>query len=82
MNITVGEFDSIMDIVNVLVNAYSSITSYLTLSVNELIDFVGISISVPAWLGGDITPLALMVGVGLPMYLGYQFIVWVLNIIT
>lgn len=82
MSISFGEFDSIMWIVDTMMNAFSLITSYLTLSLNEIIDFLGLSIQIPSWIGGDLTPLALMIGVGLPTYLGYQFITWLLNIIT
>lgn len=82
MSISFAEFDSIMWVVDTLIKSFSLITSYLTLSLNEIVEFLGLSIQIPSWIGGDMTPLALMVGVGLPTYLGYQFITWLLNVIT
>lgn len=82
MSISFAEFDSIMWVVDTIVKSFSLITSYLTLSLNEIVEFLGLSIQIPSWIGGDMTPLALMVGVGLPTYLAYQFITWLLNIVT
>ena len=77
MNINVSEFDSIMRIISVIIDAFSKIPAYLGTSLNDIL-----SIAVPSWLGGNLTPLGLMLGIGLPTYIAYQLFIWVGNSIT
>ena len=81
MNINFSEFDSIMNVVNTLLKAFSGIVDYLLMSPNDMLDFIGININLPNWIGG-LTPMALMLGIGLPLYLIYQFLTWLLNLVT
>lgn len=75
------EFDSIMIIVRNLFTAFGGITDYLTLSPADILHSLNIPVLLPSAIAG-ITPLGLLLGVGLPVYLGYQFVTWLLNVIT
>ena len=70
------EFDELMSVVSSMTNIFALIGDYLSLSLNDIISNIGFSFQIPAWLGGDLTPLVLMVGIGLPTYIAYQFITW------
>lgn len=77
MEINVFEFDSIMRIVKIMIDAFSGVGVYFSTSFNDLLP-----ITIPSWLGGNLTPLALMVGIGLPTFVIYQLIIWFGNSIT
>lgn len=77
MDINVFEFDSIMHIVTIIVDAFSGIVAYLGTSLNDILP-----INLPAWLGGNLTPLGLMLGIGLPTFVMYTLIIWVGNSVT
>lgn len=79
--INVSDFDSIVIVISFLANLFASVIDYLSMSLNDFLDSLGIVFDVPAWLGGDMTPLSLMLGVGLPLYLGHQFLKWVTNVL-
>ena len=75
-------FDVIITLLHGYFSALETFTDYMLLSLNDLLDLLGLELTIPAWFGGDLTPFVLMMGVSLPLYLIYQFITWVLNIIT
>lgn len=81
MSISFGEFDSIIRIVDLMLSTFSLVTTYLTFSLNDLVQLTGVNIFIPSFIG-DQTPLGLMLGVGLPLYLAWQFITWFLNVVT
>lgn len=72
------EFDSIMIYVRDMVDVFSLIGDALSKSINELL--VGTGFQLPSWLGGDMTPILLMVGYGVPVYLTYALVKWLFNL--
>lgn len=76
------DFDTIIILLDGYFSALETFTNYMLLSLNDLLGIIGLELTIPAWLGGDLTPFVLMMGVSLPAYLIYQFITWVLNVIT
>ena len=80
--IGVADVDSILNMLGVLINGFADLFEYFTYSLNDFLASIGIDVVLPSWIGGDLTPLSLMIGVALPMYLGYQFVSWILNLVT
>lgn len=78
------EFDSIINTLKIMLEAFRLVTEYLSLSIRDIVELTAgsfIAQTLPDWLG-TLSPLTLMLGVSLPLYLGYQLITWVLNSVT
>ena len=86
MNITFDryEFDSIINGLKIMLEAFRLIVEYLSLSIRDIVELTSGSLAaqlLPDWLGA-LSPLTLMIGFSLPLYLGYQLITWILNSVT
>lgn len=77
MDFNVNEFDSIMRILAIILDAFSGIIAFLGSSLNDILP-----ITLPVWFGGNLTPLGLMLGIGLPTFVIYTLIIWVGNSVT
>ena len=80
--ISVSDIDFIINMLDVIIDEFTSLFGYFFYSINDFVSFLGLNVTIPVWAGGDLTPFSLMLGVGLPMYLGYQFVTWLLNLVT
>lgn len=80
MDFNVNEFDSIMQLIYGLLGVFSKIGYFLSFSARDFLSYVGLNIPLPSFFD-NLTPLALMVG-GLGIYLAYQFLTWLLNVVT
>lgn len=80
--ITAVDIDSMIGMLGTLINGFTSLFDYFFYSLNDFISFLGVNVAIPAWAGGDLTPFSIMIGVMLPAYIAYQFVTWVLNLVT
>ena len=80
--ISLGELDMLFELLYSFIENFETFFGLLLYSANDFLAMTGVPVTIPAWLGGDVTPLLLMIGVGLPFYVGYQFLTWLLNLVT
>ena len=80
--ITTVDIDGMITMLGALIDGFSALFDYFFYSMNDFVSFLGINVTIPAWAGGDLTPFSIMIGVMLPAYLAYQFVTWVLNLVT
>lgn len=83
---TITLFDTVVDLFFVI---YSSAQNIMTYMLTPIKDLVGTDTLLQDVLSkiieyglGDFSLLALMIGPALITYLVYQFVVWVLNVVT
>ena len=91
-------FTDLPELFSAIVDTFANILSWFTTSIGELFNQVVTSLDVPEWLVSfiddliqnnkffasiwDVPLLALMLGSALGLYLVYQLLIWILNIIT
>lgn len=81
MEYTWNDIDDMMVLLQQFISTFSAIAESFFLSLNDYLQMIGIDIELPSYIGADLTPAFLMFGAGIWLYIGYQFVKWIIDIL-